>query len=646
MLNPPQSRAFRSSHRRPLSTNVAAYHPTSPPPVVRRLSDQQDRDRARSRRHDDDQGSEVSRPAAYRSFVREKAASVHPLDRERASSIHPLDVREKAASAHPLEDTSFDKAGNSTLRPSRTQTLYEQGTDASSYGRKRTSAAETNATSSNRAPTHKALGQGKTYSSSPLVKSFDLQNQNSHESANAIEGTASTTSTTAPSTVWDELDDLKSRIHRLELTGKLPSTSGAAVSRLTDERPPTATTTVTTMSLSPKKTAANQQGDAASATSSQPRENNPILHSALAKSKSFLSTEVFRALEAAANDAIMLSSMMGAPGQPGPISSGVSTAGPGAMVTDRQLRRRAESVCRSLTELCIALSEDSAKASATQPPQSYPVAQNEAPVTPNVNKTLGGPPISRRSSVAAEHGPPVSMISPRTMSKFEERRNSILNGNTLPSPRFVGSTPSTPNESGLSRRSSLMVARTRRAGTEEPDDGRRSSLLLRTRRAGTEEPEEGRKTSLLVRGRRGTAGEEGEELRFRAPSRSNTDSNTIRKAMSEHPLDAQPSAADTSRQISSPPTRRRFISSNLHTSRLATPAIAAGAPPRKYLERSALENDGTNALDKPVDERGSRHMSIGQTFLHSRTTSLHSRRPTRDSMLAPLSPTTGAGGYR
>jgi len=73
------------------------------------------------------------------------------------------------------------------------------------------------------------------------------------ETPRAAEGTESTVSTTAPSTVWDELEDLKSRIHRLELTGKLPATSGAAMSHASNERPATATTTVTTMSSSPKR---------------------------------------------------------------------------------------------------------------------------------------------------------------------------------------------------------------------------------------------------------------------------------------------------------------------------------------------------------------------------------------------------------
>lgn len=66
------------------------------------------------------------------------------------------------------------------------------------------------------------------------------------------DGTESTMSTTAPSTVWDELDDLKSRIRKLELTGKLPSSSAAAMSSMAGERPRTATTTVTTVSSSPK----------------------------------------------------------------------------------------------------------------------------------------------------------------------------------------------------------------------------------------------------------------------------------------------------------------------------------------------------------------------------------------------------------
>jgi hypothetical protein len=563
--------------------------------------------------------------------------------------------REKAASAHPGEDTGRMRGSTSTMRPSpvtpRSIVFQEPSSENSMYSRRRSSVTDNNVSGQNRGSAYKFMGHGhnKTYNSSPLVRSFDFQRQANQEAGNGAEGTESTLSNTAPSTVWDELDDLKSRIHRLELTGKLPSTSGAAVSRLSDDRPPTATTTATTMSSSPKRVEnahQNTNADAVSTTSSHHRESHSILQSALAKSKVLLDTEVYQALESAANDAMALASMMGTPGLPGPISSGASTIGSNATVTDRQLRRKAESVCRSLTELCLALGED-----ATQtriPRQSIevpPPAQNDAPTTPTIGKTFTGFSQRRQSigrndqNAAKEH-----LTSPRTLSKFEERRLNILNGSSLPTSRVSNAIPSTPIEPISNRRSSLLVSRSRRAGTEEPDDGRKSSLLLRTRRAGTEEPDEGRRTSLFVRNRRNTVGEEGEEeSRFRAPSRAPTElGSTIRVVTQDQtPQQQQYSpSADTTSAI----PRRRFVSSNLGVSRLATPSVNTATPPRRYMERPTQQDHGNSAVDKLAEERAQRYTSLGQTTMVNRTSSMI-RRPKRDS-IASANPSAAAGSYR
>ncbi|KAF4950338.1 hypothetical protein FGADI_8261 [Fusarium gaditjirri] len=625
------SRATRFTHRRPLSSVVPIYQPTSPPRVRRRLSDQQDTAGSRPRGYEDDRATETSRMSTYRTLPREKAASVHPG-----------------------EDTGRMRGSTSTMRPTpvtpRSIVFQEPSSENSMYSRRRSSVTDNNVSGQNRGSAYKFMGHGynKTYNSSPLVRSFDFQRQANQEAGNGAEGTESTLSNTAPSTVWDELDDLKSRIHRLELTGKLPSTSGAAVSRLSDDRPPTATT-ATTMSSSPKRVEnghQNTNADAVSTTSSHHRESHSILQSALAKSKVLLDTEVYQALESAANDAMSLASMMGTPGLPGPISSGASTMGSNATVTDRQLRRKAESVCRSLTELCLALGED-----ATQtriPRQSIEVptpAQNDAPTTPTIGKTSSGFSQRRQSigrndqSAAKEH-----LTSPRTLSKFEERRLNILNGSSLPTSRVSNSIPSTPIEPTSNRRSSLLVSRSRRAGTEEPDEGRKSSLLLRTRRAGTEEPDEGRRTSLFVRNRRNTVGEEGEEEpRFRAPSRAPTElGSTIRVVTQDQtPQQQQYSpSADTASAI----PRRRFVSSNLGVSRLATPSINTATPPRRYMERPAQQDHGHSAIDKLAEERAQRYTSLGQTAMVNRTSSMI-RRPKRDS-IASANPSAAAGSYR
>ncbi|EFY98706.1 LPXTG-motif cell wall anchor domain protein [Metarhizium robertsii ARSEF 23] len=608
----------RSSHRRPLSTVVPSYHhQTSPPRQRRRLSDQQDR--PRPLHLEDDQGSEISRTTTFRSLLREKAASVHPG-----------------------EEIPRTRSGGANLRPSplsaRSTVGYDNSQEASLYARRRASITDSNSTVG-RTPGYRPSGliQARNHGSSPLARTIDLQNKTGTEAPHGLEGTESTASTTAPSTVWDELDDLKSRINRLELTGKLPSTSGAAVSRMSEERPATATTTVTTLSGSPKRQVNGQIAEVSSTTSSQ-REAHPILHEALVKSRPYLSLEVYQALQSAANDAMALSSMMGTPGQPGPISSAASVVGTGGpAVTDRQLRRKADSVCRSLTELCVALGEAVGPANIAGSASPPALAQHDGPATPTAPKSYSSLPTPRR---VAEHGIPKSISSPRPLSKFEERRSSILNGTALPTPRATGSAPTTPIEGNSQRRSSLMISRTRRAGTEEPEVAR-SPTMLRSRRAGTEEPEEGRQTSFL-RNRRGTVGDDGGEGRFRPPSRADTDVNMLRDPGREYPSDSPSIAPDSASQIPSALPRRRFLSTSVHSSRLAGSQGSSIASPRRYNDRQAGEQDFGDSVGESRVQRQGPPLSKG--IIHSRASSLSTRR-NRDSLISTNSGAT-IGPYR
>ncbi|PNP50990.1 hypothetical protein THARTR1_08611 [Trichoderma harzianum] len=660
-----QYQVNRTSQRRPLSQNVSSYYPMSPPSVNRRLSDQQERDRSRSVRYEDELTSEIARTtSAYRSQL----------------------LRDKAASSRTAED-SPSRSNGSGLRPSlmtpRTAGLQDQAAE-SSYSRRRSSVVDAPTSNSARSSSHKSTvlvqTQNKTYNPSPLTRSFEIEEDDDDddddpEAGNLAEGTESTTSTNAPSTVWDELDELKSRIHRLELTGKLPPTSAAALIKASEERPPTATTTVTTMSISPKKSAAGQQTDAGSSTSSQ-REAHSNLHSALTKIKTALSPEVYRALETAANDALALSSMMGTPGQPGPISGSASVVGGGVggpAITDRQLRRRTDSVCRSLTELCIALGEGTASRPApaiipqvvtTQiSPNQNHNAHLEPPRTPTMmnSKTYS---VSRRSSVAPPEQATQIITSPRAMSKFEERRNMILNGSLVTSPRNSASTPTTPNES-IARRASLIVSRARRAVTEEPEDGRRSSALLRRRAAGDESDDGGRRTSFLVRNRRGTVGEEDEGSRFRAPSRAITEVSGGSRGATKEYLRVSERASERASEAPTPLpeadtpqppsalSRRRFISSNTQPSRLTVPTTSSTPSTRKFLERS-LPDGVESGSERPAENRLSRHLSVQHNSdrtstyhsLQNRTSSLQIRRANRDSMAIPASSTTATNGLR
>ncbi|KAG5981300.1 hypothetical protein E4U55_003096 [Claviceps digitariae] len=614
----------RSSHRRPLSTaTTAAYHEPTSPRVIRRLSDQQDG--TWPKYPEDDQASELSRTTTFR----------------------PAINREKAASTHPGDEILRTRSGGPHLRPSltaRSAVGADTSHEGSVYARRRASITENNSTAGGRTSTYKTssgLSHGRNHGSSPLVKAVEFQSRSGSDMVHGLEGTESTASTTAPSTVWDELDDLKSRIHRLELTGKLPSTSGAAVSRHSEERPATATTTVTTMSLSPKRQGSRQSAEVPSTTSSQ-KESHPILHAALMNSRPFLSSEAFQALEAAANDAMALSSMMGGPGQSGTVSGAASVVGAGGgAATDRQLRRKAESVCRSLTELCVALGDGGATQQLLTLGTSPGVAQNDGPATPTISKSYSGflPP-PRRASVAEQISPGSS--SPRALSKFEERRSLILNSTAaLPIMRPTSSTPNTPVESNMPRRSSLMIARTRRPGADEPDIARTPSVL-RSRRAGAEDAEESRQPLSTGRSRRGTVGENAYyENNFRPPSRAATDVNMLRGQGREYPLESQAASFDSLTQNASALSRRRFLSTNLHSSRPGGSPGSNGIIPRRHLDRQPAEHDMNDDLGD-IPQRHGPPLSKG--IAHARASSFSTRR-TRDTFMSTNSSAT-TGAYR
>lgn len=206
-------------------------------------------------------------------------------------------------------------------------------------------------------------------------------------------------SQTAPSTVWDELDDLKSRIKKLELTGKLPTTSGAAVNTSSPqmERPRTATTAPTTIDSSPKRD--QKAGEEQTSEESQSPAAYPLLHAALAKAKPLLNPALYRSLEATASDALQLAAMAG--GSP----SGTQ---------DRQMRRKADNMCRNLTDLCLALCDGKHETSIT----ASPVA-----IDTNLSMRYSRAP----SRVDTER-------ASRPLSRLEARRSSIFGAGSLHSP--------------------------------------------------------------------------------------------------------------------------------------------------------------------------------------------------------------------
>ncbi|KAF8466984.1 hypothetical protein BDZ91DRAFT_762967 [Kalaharituber pfeilii] len=207
-------------------------------------------------------------------------------------------------------------------------------------------------------------------SASPLQQERTIASMLEQDKANKPNGsvagdTASTVSTNAAS-VWDELDDLKSRIRKLELTGNAAGFGKGSDS--SGGRPRTATTTATTMSSSPKHH--NTSGQIETPPESTTGHTaHPLLHTALSKAQNQVPTEVYKSLESTVKDAFGLVDLVGSNGTSG------ATATPPApgIITDRQVRRKVDSLCRSLTELCIALSEARttiAHSSHIQPPGS------------------------------------------------------------------------------------------------------------------------------------------------------------------------------------------------------------------------------------------------------------------------------------
>ncbi|KAI5859330.1 hypothetical protein GGS23DRAFT_322430 [Durotheca rogersii] len=607
------SRVTRTS-RRPLSIGVSSYQPASPPQMSRRLSDQET---SRSRGFSDEQsGERIARTLTYRGPSRDKS----------------LEETKSKANSAPLRASPL-----TTPRSSFPDAPPEQASAA--YGRKRQMSIDNGTPGPSRVSSLKLnnvnYSHPRGYSSSPLVqKPMESQKNDTQQgdTGHGVEGTDSTASTAAPSTVWDELDDLKSRIHRLELTGKLPPTSGAAISRASEERPPTANTNATTLSASPKR----GSGGAAQASDSNipQRDSHPLLHSALLKSKEFISTEAFEALETAANDALSLSSMMGIAGQPGPISSGASSIGSGTTITDRQLRRKADSICRSLTELCLALSEGVLQAKSQQVVAA--AVENPPMASPTITK-FPGMSNSRRPSLVDRNL--AVTTSPRAPPRYEERRNSAISSSVQPTPRYSNTLPVGPNESTVmtGRKTSMLLSRTRRIGSEEPEEGRKSSLL-RTRRATTEEPEDmSDRKPIIIRGRQGTVENEEEESRFRAPSRAITEVQGHRSVTREYAsqLPAPPSKEQETLASSALPRRR--LGSALNT-RLVLPATTTGiaTPIRRYFERSTPDREAYSPAEKIYEGRPQRQFSI------ARPGSID-KRANRDSMIASAH---ASGTYR
>lgn len=334
------------------------------------------------------------------------------------SSIHT-----PTASSHPLEDhnrfrySSLGSGARSTIGAPRSR-LSRTSPEASPHsasvnGERRSSFHEP------RLQRHSTLSTVQS-SRQPSTSEATERIRGETEKLRA-DGTESTLSTNAPSTVWDELDDLKSRIRKLELTGKLPPSSQAAISGTSNERPRTAATTMTAISTSPRhhRKASTSAADAESAFHDQV---HPLLQSALAKAKSVLNSDVYSALDATIIDALKISTLLGANTAPFGTASVVNG---GYTSPERQARRKADSVCRSLTELCLALTDEQLKKTrpssshtgTAQPPRANGGENESLATSSSYQRTINHEPeiVERRQSTS------------RISSRLEARRASLIN---------------------------------------------------------------------------------------------------------------------------------------------------------------------------------------------------------------------------
>jgi hypothetical protein len=311
---------------------------------------------------------------------------------------------------------------------------------------------------------------------------------------------------TVQSAVWDEMPDPKSHLHRLDQSRTFQS-SGGTGSNGSGERPRTATTTVTTVSSSPKVALGSNLGIANDSKLGGPEASNihPLLHQSLDRCKPLLNPTLYRALSNAASDALE----MAVSSHGGANNSIYANSATGGIASDRQLRRRADNLCRNLTDLCIALIE------------STPESANRASAIANrrQSRELSAPPqipearsvYSRQTSV--EPGERERRPTPsRALERVEARRASLM---------------STSTPGGSPRESSFPAQRT----AQLLDAPKSSPLAPSTLAPSTPShlaPSMLRSGTSMLRSHRIAATEEDDDS-LRPPSRATTEIGTLRK---------------------------------------------------------------------------------------------------------------------
>lgn len=380
---------------------------------------------------DDSDGNEARRSHSSEEDLFLKLASADATPDRNSDDIRSVGHQDKnpgssrsrdrryAASAHALDQHHLPRVSSKASRASNTgsRAASNRGTspDSPQFHSRRPSIPESTIGIPSRIYRQSNLSHmtNDYFNPSPLASRSRSNGERLTEAVTPrAEGTESTVSTTAPSTVWDELDDLKSRLKKLELIRTMPSSSEAAISKATGERPRTATTTITTMSRSPKHDRAANFASPETSVLGGPDENetHPLLNAALAKSKTKISPSLYRTLEATVSDAIGIARITG----------GMCTKESVPNSIDRQLKRKADNMCRNLTELCHVLMEDEAEPVAPKS-TSRPVSRDTT-----CFQQLHADSVDDTRYQQATDLEPESILTSRVISRLEARRSSLL----------------------------------------------------------------------------------------------------------------------------------------------------------------------------------------------------------------------------
>jgi hypothetical protein len=274
---------------------------------------------------------------------------------------------------------------------------------------------------------------------------------------------------TVQSNVWDEMQELKSHVNRIEHSRGYAS--GVAGSNGSGERPRTATTTVTTISSSPKVGMGYKSGSGDHRIGPEIANIHPNLHQAMARCKTFVSPAIYRALESAAAEALEMAAASRSSAPNGSVYGQLSAA---TMSGERQMKRKADNICRNLTDLCVALIDGQLPQETPNRFSSQSFSQRRdsrdihTPVSKMPAEIVNQRNYSRHQSLEPEDYKPVEArpSSSRALERLEARRVSLMANGTPASSSRETPQSATQSRAGFQDvKSSPLAATLLRSGT-------------------------------------------------------------------------------------------------------------------------------------------------------------------------------------